>query len=45
MFEKLAQRVFILELFKYILEHYGPLSGLVWRTEKCRTKDLRGGAF
>ena len=27
-----------------IFEHItGPLSGLFWRTEKCRSKDLRGG--
>ena len=30
----------------HIFEHFNcPLSGLVWRTEKCRREDLRGGAF
>ena len=28
------------------MEHiYGPLSDLFWRTEKCRTMDLRADAF
>ena len=33
-------------LFIHNVEHINsPLSGLFWRTEKCKTKDLRGGAF
>ena len=32
--------------FEHIFEHInGPLSSLFWRTEKCRTEDLRGGAL
>ena len=33
-------------IFEHIFEHInGPLSGVFWRTEKCRTKEIRGGAF
>ena len=32
--------------FEHIFEHINcPLSGLFYRTGKCRSKDLRGGAF
>ena len=42
----LSTFLLILDLFEHILEHSnGPLSGLFWRTEKCRTGDLRDGAF
>ena len=45
-FIALSTFLLILELFEHILEHInGPLSGLFWRREKCRTEDLRGGAF
>ena len=31
---------------EHIFKHInGPLSGLFWRTEKCRSEDLRGGGF
>ena len=33
-------------ILEHILEHIkGPLWGLFWRTEKCGTEDLRGGAL
>ena len=40
----------IVELFKNFLEHIfehikGPLSGLFFITDKCKTKEIRGGAF
>ena len=39
-------RLIFLELFKHILERINnPLSGLFWRTEKCRTEEIRGGAL
>ena len=32
--------------FKHIFKHNNaPLSGLYWKTEKCRSKEIRGGAF
>ena len=32
--------------FEHIFEHMNaPLSGLFWRTKKCRHEDLRGDAF
>ena len=44
-FERQSSNMRLL-FFKQIFEHInGSLSGLFWRTEKCRTKDLRGGAF
>ena len=35
-----------LTFFEHIFEHInGPLSGLFYRTEKCRPEEIRGGAF
>ena len=37
---------FILEIFKQIFKHiYTPLLGLFWKTEKCRSEEIRGGTF
>ena len=33
-------------IFEHIFEHIkGPLSGLFWRTEKCRSNEIRGDTF